>query len=157
MTTITHRFTHPVTPRDLDSIIDEHADAALRFAYDDTRPERQWTIVSAPDDSVQVWAIAWPPGSSTGWHDHGSAHGAFGVLRGTLREHVWVGYDAAADLVAGRSRHFTDRHIHDVRNESTDWAVSVHAYHPSLQSMTRYEVRGDHLVLSGRDEEGAAW
>ncbi|MFC6704486.1 cysteine dioxygenase [Flexivirga alba] len=156
MTTIARSSTHPITPRDLDAITAGYADALSRFGYDETRPERQWAVLST-DDDVQVWAIAWPPGSATGWHDHGSAYGAFRVVQGTLREHVWVGYDAASDLVVGRSRHFTDRHIHDVRNETTHWAVSVHAYHPALQSMTRYEVRDDQLVLSGRDEDGLSW
>ena len=157
MTTITARLSPIVGPRDLDAITQLHTAAASHFAYDASRLERQWTVLSGDDDHVQVWAIAWPPGSSTGWHDHGTADGAFRVVQGTLREHVWIGYDAASDLPVGRGRHFTDSHVHDVRNETSQWAVSVHAYHPVLQSMTRYEVRDGQLVISGRDQEGSAW
>ncbi|MEO7079765.1 MAG: hypothetical protein ABIY38_12815, partial [Rhodococcus sp. (in: high G+C Gram-positive bacteria)] len=33
---------------------------------------------------LEVWLVAWPSGVATGWHDHGSASGAFHVVQGSL-------------------------------------------------------------------------
>ncbi|NNG38574.1 cysteine dioxygenase family protein [Flexivirga sp. ID2601S] len=156
MTTLTHTVSTALTPRQLLSIAHLFTDEALRFGYDETSAERQWTALTTADQ-VQVWAIAWPPGSSTGWHDHGTAFGAFVTVRGSLREHAWHGYETISELDAGRGKHFTDKHIHDVRNESDEWAVSVHAYFPVLQEMSRYALVAGELVLTGVDTEGESW
>ena len=44
-------------------------------------PERTWVRVEHGADA-DIWLITWPAGSSTGWHDHGTAAGAFVVLEG---------------------------------------------------------------------------
>ena len=47
-------------------------------------PEEQIRV----DDSCELWLISWLPGQSTGFHDHGGANGAFGVVWGELDEHM---------------------------------------------------------------------
>src|SRR5262245_26850451 len=87
----------------------------LDEALDLDLPQRQWRRIAA-DDGVELWLLAWPGGTSTGWHDHGAAGGAFTVLRGTLTEYTWDGVVHARTLTAGAGRAFGSHHIHDVAN-----------------------------------------
>jgi predicted metal-dependent enzyme (double-stranded beta helix superfamily) len=116
-------------------------------------------------DACELWLISWLPGQSTGFHDHGGANGAFGVVWGQLDEHVVVrGATARVPALApaprivpaGTVRSFGPRHVHDVRNSSSgSVAVSVHAYSPPLSAMTRYAVTAAGLVpirTEGADE-----
>ena len=57
-------------------------------------------------DDLQLWLITWPSGASTGWHDHGTASGAFITLRGELVEHTWDDDVQRLELGAGDSRAF---------------------------------------------------
>ena len=116
-------------------------------------PEGRWYEQIRVDDSCELWLISWLPGQSTGFHDHGGANGAFGVVWGELNEHVVAG--GAAGLAvspgrpvpAGRVRSFGAHHVHDVRNSSAgSVAVSVHAYSPPLSAMTRYDLTPGGLV-----------
>ena len=117
-------------------------------AVDLTVPERTWVRVEHGQDA-DIWLITWPAGSSTGWHDHGSAAGAFVVLEGQLTEYVWSGVATATTLQSPGVREFDGSHIHDVINHGARTAVSLHAYAPSLAAMTRYElVRGRLQVTS---------
>jgi Cysteine dioxygenase type I len=127
------------------------------------RPEtRTWVRLEGPGGS-EAWLIGWPPGSETGWHDHGGSSGAFATARGELAEHslatelptggwrtleLLEGQDRYRRLPAGRGRAFGPRHVHQVVNVSqTEHAVSVHVYHPALPLMHRYSRRGNVLTL----------
>ncbi len=91
--------------------------------------ERTWRRLPAESGAdVELWLITWPVGTSTGWHDHGSASGAFTTLRGTLTEYSWNGSVHVRTLAEGQGRHFDASHIHDVVNGGTEPAVSLHAY-----------------------------
>jgi len=125
--------------------------------------QRAWLQLDA-GPAVQAWLIAWPPGTGTGWHDHGGAAGAIATVAGELTERSVV---APADhdygralplpnatghvrlLPAGRGRGFSGRHIHEVTNEGTQTAYSVHVYSPSLPLMRHYAASGETLVLVG--------
>jgi Cysteine dioxygenase type I len=127
------------------------------------RPEaRTWLRLEGPRGS-EAWLIAWPPGSETGWHDHGGSSGAFVTARGELTEHSLAtelptggwrtlelldGQDRFRRLPAGNGRAFGPRHVHHVVNPSeTEHAVSVHVYHPALPLMHRYSRKGNVLTL----------
>jgi len=113
-------------------------------------PEGRWYEQIRVDDALELWLISWLPGQSTGFHDHGGANGAFGVVWGELEEHVvarGVVSSAANPVPAGKVRSFGPRHVHDVRNSSAgSVAVSVHAYSPPLSAMTRYDLTPGGLV-----------
>jgi predicted metal-dependent enzyme (double-stranded beta helix superfamily) len=128
-------------------------------------PEGRWYEQIRVDDSCELWLISWLPGQSTGFHDHGGANGAFGVVWGELDEHMVargpagsagsVG-SAVRAVSAGQVRSFGAHHVHDVRNSSAvAVAVSVHAYSPPLSAMTRYDLTPSGLVpirTEGADE-----
>ena len=113
-------------------------------------PEGRWYEQIRVSDSCELWLISWLPGQSTGFHDHGGANGAFGVVWGELDEHVVARGDGtmiANPVAPGKVRSFGPRHVHDVRNSSTgSVAVSVHAYSPPLSAMTRYDLTSRGLV-----------
>jgi predicted metal-dependent enzyme (double-stranded beta helix superfamily) len=124
-------------------------------------PEGRWYEQIRVSDACELWLISWLPGQSTGFHDHGGANGAFGVVWGELDEHmvargatlpgpagpVSSAGTAIRAVPAGQVRAFGAHHVHDVRNSSADSvAVSVHAYSPPLSAMTRYDLRASGLV-----------
>jgi predicted metal-dependent enzyme (double-stranded beta helix superfamily) len=124
-------------------------------------PEGRWYEQIRVDDALELWLISWLPGQSTGFHDHGGANGAFGVVWGQLDEHVLVRGVAAATanpVPAGEVRSFGPRYVHDVRNASSgSVAVSVHAYSPPLTAMRRYEMTAAGLALAGTDRAELDW
>ncbi|MEU8549339.1 cysteine dioxygenase [Streptomyces roseoverticillatus] len=123
---------------------------------------RTWMRLNGPGDS-EAWLIGWPPGSGTGWHDHGGSHGALAVAGGVLTEHSlaapmptdgWKtleltdGIDRERRLSEGQGRAFGAHHLHQVLNASAEQhAVSVHAYYPPLPLMRRYGRSGQVLRL----------
>jgi predicted metal-dependent enzyme (double-stranded beta helix superfamily) len=112
--------------------------------------EGRWYEQIRLADDYEVWLISWMPGQSTGFHDHGGANGAFGVVWGDLDECA-VSRDGTTALVnrvgSGSVRSFGPRYVHDVRNTSgSSVAVSVHAYSPPLTAMTRYDLTASGLV-----------
>ena len=161
-------LTHPTPPRTAvprRSPRTETARAALAHylsthdplaTADLTFPERTWERVET-GAGADIWLITWPVGSSTGWHDHGSASGAFVVLQGSLTEYVWTGVATASTLSSDQVREFDGSHIHDVVNHGTQTAVSVHAYAPSLAAMTRYELVRGRLQVSSVEQRGSSW
>jgi predicted metal-dependent enzyme (double-stranded beta helix superfamily) len=132
--------------------------------------QRTWLPLDA-GPGAEAWLIAWPPGTGTGWHDHGGAAGAMVAVAGALTERS---IDAPADhdygralplpggtgrvrvLSAGRGRAFSARHIHEVTNDGTVTAYSVHVYAPSLPLMRHYAPDGETLVLVGAETQ-ADW
>ncbi|MEV4741282.1 cysteine dioxygenase [Streptomyces sp. NPDC049555] len=138
------------------------ADAALITSLPLDPEGRTWIRLEGPGGS-EAWLIGWPPGSGTGWHDHGGSHGAFATATGKLTEQslaarlptegwrmleLTEGVDRERALPAGRSRSFGPHHVHQVLNVSREaHAVSVHAYYPPLPMMRRYSRSGQVLRL----------
>ena len=140
----------------LETLRDLADDADLHHLLDPSPTEREWTLLISTDD-LQVWLISWPPGASTGWHDHGTASGAFTTLRGNLVEHSWDDDVQRLELGPGDARAFSSGHVHDVRNDSDRPALSLHAYSPRLTTMTRYKVSSGWLVATGVERAGETW
>jgi hypothetical protein len=120
-------------------------------------PEGRWYEQIHAGDAYELWLISWLPGQSTGFHDHGGANGAFGVVWGELEEHVAARGTAASTFAgpvrAGKVRSFGPDYVHDVRNSCAGTvAVSMHAYSPPLSAMTRYDLTPGGLVA--RHTEG---
>ena len=106
------------------------------------------------DNEHEVWLISWLPGQATGFHDHGDANGAFAVALGRLAEHQIAG---ARTVEAGHVRGFGPGYVHDVRNESTAPAVSVHVYSPPLTAMRRYDLDADGRLVPVATENAEDW
>jgi predicted metal-dependent enzyme (double-stranded beta helix superfamily) len=140
-----------LTPRQLAArvrrLLETPADWVTRVRLD---PEGRWYEQIPVDELCELWLISWLPGQSTGFHDHGGANGAFGVVWGQLDEHLVPRRPAgspARPVTAGSVRSFGQHHVHDVRNSSaSSVAVSVHAYSPPLSAMTRYDLTPGGLV-----------
>ena len=149
--TITSTEQRLLTPRQLAAevrrLTSAPAEWVARVRLD---PEGRWYEQIPVNDACELWLISWLPGQSTGFHDHGGANGAFGVVWGQLDEHVvvqGVAAGTAKPVPAGAVRSFGPRHVHDVRNSSAgSVAVSVHAYSPPLSAMTRYDLTAGGLV-----------
>ncbi|MFD9795276.1 cysteine dioxygenase [Streptomyces sp. NPDC059070] len=138
------------------------ADTALVASLPLDPQGRTWIRLDGPGGS-EAWLIGWPPGTGTGWHDHGGSHGAFATASGTLKEDSlaarlpsegWKTLELAEDLDrsrdvrAGTGRAFGPHHVHEVRNESTtEHTISVHAYYPPLPLIRRYSRTGAVLRL----------
>jgi quercetin dioxygenase-like cupin family protein len=134
------------------------------------RPESRWSTLLPRDAAVgvldpslhadlahaQVWLLSWLPGQGTDLHDHGGSAGAFAVVRGVLSERVGA-REGAAELTAGRVRHFGPHHVHRVSNPGAEAAVSVHVYTPRLTVMNTYRVDGRGLVRTGTEKAGVDW
>ncbi|MEV6551405.1 cysteine dioxygenase [Streptomyces sp. NPDC051597] len=146
----------------LDFVRRTAADASLVSSLPLDPQGRTWIRLEGPGGS-EAWLIGWPPGTGTGWHDHGGSHGAFATAAGTLREDSlaarlpaegWKTLELAADLdrsrsvEAGEGRAFGPHHVHEVRNESTTrHTISVHAYYPPLPLIRRFSRTGAVLRL----------
>lgn len=88
---------------------------------------------------LEVWLVAWPSGVATGWHDHGSASGAFHVVQGSLTHETWRGGTSSeGDLGPGDEFSFAPGLVHNTTNIGDELALSVHAYSPGLADMTTY-------------------
>ncbi|NLU67942.1 cysteine dioxygenase [Streptomyces sp. HNM0574] len=137
------------------------ADAALVASLPLDSDGRTWLRLDGPGGS-EAWLIGWPPGTGTGWHDHGGSHGAFVTASGLLTEDALAariptegwrtlelaeGVDRQRLLTPGRGRAFGPHHVHQVLNSTARHAVSVHAYYPPLPLMRRYSRSGDVLRL----------
>lgn len=145
------------------------ADAALVASLPLDPEGRTWLRLNGPGGS-EAWLIGWPPGTGTGWHDHGGSRGAFTTAGGELTERSlaariptegWKtltladGVDRERALPGGKGRAFGPHHVHEVLNRSSDQhAVSVHAYYPPLPLMRRYSRTGDVLRLEEVEQPG---
>ena len=106
---------------------------------------RRWELL-ASSETFEAWVIGWPPGGTIELHDHGDSAGAVVVATGQLVETL-VTENADGSLstsgrrrAAGTSWTMGRRHIHDVVNDSSRPAVSVHVYAPRLTAMTHYRI-----------------
>ncbi|MFJ6694470.1 cysteine dioxygenase [Streptomyces sp. NPDC091272] len=152
----------PTAAELLDFVRRTAADAALVASLPLDPQGRTWVRLEGPGGS-EAWLIGWPPGTGTGWHDHGGSHGAFATAAGGLTEQSlaarlptegWKtlelaeGVDRQRKLTTGQGRAFGEHHVHQVLNESDEThAISVHAYYPPLPLMRRYSRTGAVLRL----------
>ena len=149
----------PLTPAALRRVARGFAaDRGLHLLCPVDDRERTWLrLPTAP--TVAAWLIRWPPGTSTGWHDHIGANGrgvggVFTVVDGTLVESTWSGRAVQRrTLTRGEVRSFGPDHVHDVApagGPGARAALSVHVYAPMLVSMRSYRIEaGRELVLTG--------
>lgn len=130
--------------------------------------ERTWIRLDGPGGS-EAWLIGWPPGTGTGWHDHGGAAGAFAVARGCLDEFTppraasaggtvvfASGAEVRVRMSAHSARGLPEQHLHDVRNTSAEHAISLHVYAPALNRMNRY-VHEDGVLAAHSVEYADDW
>lgn len=128
-------------------------------------PSARYYTRLAKEPNFEAWLLTWLPGQGTEWHDHGGSAGAFITLRGTLSEqHAVVSPDGPPVLQqgnravdAGVLRAFGRRHIHQVVNQGSDPAVSLHVYSPALSTMNRYLVVGRRLQHVALESAGVDW
>jgi hypothetical protein len=118
-------------------------------------PDRRWyrRIVVAEDH--EVWLLSWLPGQETGFHDHGPSAGAFTVALGRLSERPAPSERPAlakTTVPRGSVRSFGPHYVHDVRNDSAEPSVSIHAYSPPLTSMRRFDVGANGLLRLTTEE-----
>jgi hypothetical protein len=116
---------------------------AVRFGA----TERYWTRLNGPE-GVDVWLLTWLPSQGTDLHDHGDSAAAFAVVGGSLTEvradptlGVW-----STTVRAPAVRVVEPGVVHDVRNDHSAPAVSIHAYSPKLSRMTYYDLEDGALV-----------
>ncbi|MFG2493845.1 cysteine dioxygenase [Streptomyces caniferus] len=151
----------------LDFVRRTAADAELIASLPLDPEGRTWIRLNGPGGS-EAWLIGWPPGTGTGWHDHGGSHGAFATAAGELTEQSLTaqlptegwrtleladGVDRERKLNDGGGRAFGPHHVHQVLNLSGEThAVSVHAYYPPLPFMRRYSRTGPVLRLEAVEQ-----
>lgn len=132
-------------------------DPQLRDLVDLRSSDRSWHRLDATEH-LEIWLIAWPVGSSTGWHDHLESEGAFLTVEGELAEQTWSGgAPQERYLWEGEGRSFGAHHLHTVSNLGDRPALSVHVYSPALRGMTRYAVVGNRLQQTAVERAGAQW
>jgi predicted metal-dependent enzyme (double-stranded beta helix superfamily) len=108
---------------------------------------RRWELLAA-SATFEAWVIGWPPGGTIALHDHGDSAAAAAVAGGELVETtVTKNGDGtvsttARRMTAGSGWSMASRHVHDVVNNGSRPAVSVHVYAPRLTSMTHYRLDG---------------
>ena len=113
--------------------------------------DRSWRLI-AQTREFDAWLIAWPRESAAELHDHGGSRGALHVISGALVETMpWRDDDgrmtlARREVPSGVTLSFGAGHVHDVRNEAADHALSLHVYSPPLTSMNYYDRLGDRLI-----------
>lgn len=98
-------------------------------------------VVSAED--YEVWLICWDVGQMTLLHDHGMAAGAFVVVDGALLEdhgRAGTGRLRQRRISRGRIMSFGPKYVHNLTNPGPGLATSIHAYSPTLTTMTYYAV-----------------
>lgn len=108
-------------------------------ALEDGGGRRRVSLASTPH--LEMWAITWPPGSTSGWHDHGVASGAFVVVHGSLLEEVHLpsGEKATHVVTADEHRWLSPGLIHRTSAFGDTPALTVHAYSPSLAGSGTYD------------------
>ncbi len=148
------RFAGPVgsdIPAEVDPVfLARRLAAAVRWSGPVTSVVRSWALL-ARSPEYDAWLIAWPVGGTVELHDHGCSRGAFTVIRGALVEATPWHDDGHLTLVrnevrAGATLAFDAGRVHDVTNEGTRAALSLHVYSPALTTMASYEIDGGRLV-----------
>ncbi|HEY7718941.1 MAG TPA: cysteine dioxygenase family protein [Pedococcus sp.] len=133
------------------------SDPELGSLLDTGAGHRQRRLLDA-SDHLQIWLLAWPPGSDTGWHDHDGVAGAFHVVDGLLAEHTWDGGRVHERLLGpDEGRGYGTAHLHHVANVGDEPALSLHLVTPALSRMTRYALRGGAMTPVGVERAGVDW
>ncbi|MFE2757089.1 cysteine dioxygenase [Actinosynnema sp. NPDC059335] len=92
-------------------------------------PDTRFAALVESGPGQEVWLMSWLPGQHADLHDHGATSGAFTVVSGSLTEVVTPGpTQVLHHLVAGQSRVFGPSYVHQVRNDGSDPAVTIHVY-----------------------------
>ncbi|MDH2413575.1 cysteine dioxygenase family protein [Nocardioides sp. CER19] len=134
----------------LEALRDHADDPDLHGLLDPPAEGRTFYLLTRTDD-LELWLIAWAPGASTGYHDHGTATGAHTVLEGALVEHSFDGGLQLVDATPGDARAYAAGRVHDMRNPGSEPALSLHAYSPRLDAMNHYRFLGDRMALIGAE------
>jgi predicted metal-dependent enzyme (double-stranded beta helix superfamily) len=121
---------------------------AGRYPYVQYNADNRWHQRLYRDQRLDIWLISWLPTQGTQLHDHGGSSGAFTVLSGQLNEAIYRRSALHGPLTeqlrsTGAAVGFGPRYVHDVRNLSSEPAVSVHAYSPPLSTMNFYDITDD--------------
>jgi Cysteine dioxygenase type I len=105
-------------------------------------PERHFEQLWRDD---HVWVISWMNGNDTGFHDHDVSSGAVAVVAGEIIEERMVlgGPPLRIPHAAGDTFDFDASHVHRMRQDSGELAVSIHAYSPPLWRMGTYTTGPD--------------
>jgi hypothetical protein len=92
-----------------------------------------------------VWVISWANGNDTGFHDHDVSVGAVAVVEGEVIEERLVLGGAPVRLHhrAGEVFDFDASHVHRMRQDSAEPALTIHAYSPPLWRMGSYAIGPD--------------
>ncbi|MFS3129450.1 cysteine dioxygenase [Nocardioides sp. Bht2] len=140
----------------LEALRDIADDPELLHLHDAGAPHRQRTELIA-SEYLHAWLITWPPGSSSGWHDHGDAYGAFTTIAGRLTEYSRGNGVQVRSVGVRDAWSFNSAHVHDIHNLGAVPATSLHVYSPRLTSMTRYRLLGSLLDPIGVETASAEW
>ena len=141
--------------RDLDRDLDcgELRDLVSRIAAEPEQwqglvrhgtPERHFEELYC-DGHVGVWVISWASGNDTGFHDHDVSCGAVSVVEGEVTEERLVvgGPPRSLRHSAGETFDFDASHVHRMHQDSSEPAITIHAYSPPLWRMGAYTVGQD--------------
>lgn len=132
-------------------------DPALPRLLDPALPRRQRLLLESSAD-LEAWLCAWPPGSGSGWHDHGRSSGGILVIQGQLLEQSWD-HGRRVDRLrrSGQGCTFAPYHAHSVVNVGALPVLSVHVYSPLLSSVTRYDLTADGPLAGHAERVGIEW
>ncbi|GLZ35485.1 cysteine dioxygenase [Lentzea sp. NBRC 105346] len=119
---------------------------ALQVALDRDRwkhllrydPEERFSTLIEKTDDQEIWLMSWLPGQTATLHDHAQTTGAFTVVSGVLTEVVTTRIQVVHQLVEGQSRVWGPGYVHQVRNDGTDPAISIHVYRHGTRAMNAY-------------------
>lgn len=102
-------------------------------------PDHRFSALVERAENQEVWLMSWLPGQYTDLHAHGGATGAFTVVSGSLTESVaTASTQVLHHLHAGQSRVFGPNYVHQVRNDGSDPAVTIHVYRDGPRAMTPF-------------------
>lgn len=122
--------------------------------------DTRWCRLLQRTGQYEVWLLSWLPGQGTDLHDHGPASGAFAVAAGMLTERVVAAkpgrapVEVARTLEVGRCRVFGPHYVHQVTNDGTAPAVSVHVYTPGRTVMNRFRLEPEQLRQVAVEQPG---
>ena len=133
--------------------------ASVRTAVDGLEvgaTRRWWRLVAT--DTFDAWLIDWPPGTEVPRHDHDGAAASICVGRGELVE---TRFDTSGPswsrAWSGGLLRVGAEVSHQIGNEATHPASSVHVYSPPLRSMGFYDGDGASVRREGVDAAPTLW